>query len=77
MRAEHRSPHSSLFFFYQMSTADHLSKSSSMSVSIIKAVCISNRIFHLQKKKQKKPYVEQHRWMGSFVSTVEKNTHPL
>lgn len=76
MRAEHTSPHSSLFL-YQMSTADHLSKSSSMSVSIIKAVCISNRIFHLQKNK-KKPYVEQHHWMGSFVSTVEKNnTHPL
>ncbi len=41
--------HNSLFL-YPMSTADSLSKSNAVSVSIIKAVCISNRIFHLQKK---------------------------
>ncbi|KAM3621271.1 uncharacterized protein V6R79_008638 [Siganus canaliculatus] len=55
-------------FLYPPSTADSLSKSSVMSVSIIKAVCVSNRIFHLHKKS----YAKQQHWTDSFASAAEK-----
>lgn len=69
---ECRAQRSVSLFLHPMSTADSLSKSNAVSVSIIKAVCISKRIFHLHTVKG--AYLDKYHWMDSYASMIGNTT---